>query len=82
MAFSFLILKHKLMQKIAVGVNLKSGTWLKRLWFEVQDNTESKAQFDSLCARINSMDSSLEWREFLQAVERMFAANGFFRIAK
>ncbi len=70
------------MKKIAIGVNLRSGGWVKRLWFEIQDNTESKNHFDSLCKKINSLDSGLELNEFLLAVEAMLAANGFFRIAK
>lgn len=70
------------MEKIAIGLNLRLGTWVKRMWFEVQNDTDSKTQFNSLCANINGMNSNLEWKEFLQSVEKMFAANGFYRIAK
>ncbi|MFN3299836.1 MAG: hypothetical protein ACK41Z_06550 [Sediminibacterium sp.] len=70
------------MEKIAIGLNLRLGTWVKRMWFELQNDADSKARFDSLCVNINRIDSSLEWKEFLQTVEKMFAANGFYRIAK
>ena len=68
------------MGKIAIGINLRAGTWVKRIWFEL--DPESKAQFDTLCKKINDLDAGHGWKEFLQAVEMMFAANGFHRIAK
>ena len=70
------------MEKVAIGINLRLGTLIKRLWFEVPDNDESKALFFSLCQKINHLDDNNEWNLFLQRVERMLGSEGFYRIAK
>ena len=70
------------MKKINVGINLKSGGWTKRVWFELTDSKESKAHLDTVCGKIDSMDTGSGLKELQLTVEKLLAVNGIFRIAK
>jgi hypothetical protein len=73
----------KNMENLKLGFVLRLGASLKRLWFEVPQNTDALRLFETLCAKINEIDTTLlDWQAFAQQVEQDFALNGFKRIAR
>ena len=67
---------------IAIGINLTSHGWQKRIWFEVHNDEISKTRFENLSQLIKDIDDSKDWKEFLKLVEELFMVNGFYRIRK
>lgn len=70
------------MEKKAIGINLRSGHLVKRIWFEVSDSIDYEEKLTYLGKEINKIESNIEWKEFLHSVEKMFGEYGFYRIAK
>jgi hypothetical protein len=64
------------------GINLRWGTYIKRLWFEIPDTPSSDELFDRLCDQIDDIDTSSGWHGFLRAVEMLFVRHGFNRVAR
>ena len=67
---------------MAIVINLRLGSWNKRLWYEEPNDCDSEKKFDSIWKEIKEMDSSMEWEDFLKKVKSLFQQNGFERIAK
>lgn len=68
--------------KKGIGVNVKWGTELKRIFFAVTENPETQVKFNQLCEQINSFNEVVDFAHLLHLVIELFQHHGFEWIPK